>query len=194
MRMTRVVAVVSLIGTMAAASSGLVAGGAQDDACARALPGSLLEQIPNIYPSYRLIQVGDYSADVVQAEKKAHKGGACPGVAAGNFGGTHARDFAFLLVSPGKPALLVAATATEDKDWTFQELLDLGQDAPGRNYVRVVQPGRYEDRRAEAPASSKGWVSSYTTAFEGIAVGHFGSPGVGLFFTGDEWVHLRLRD
>ena len=194
MNMTRVAAVVSLVGTIAAASSGMVARGAQDDACTRAVPESLFEQIPSVYPSYRLIQAGDYSADVVKAEKKKHSGGACLGVAAGNFGGKHAKDFAFLLVSPGKPALLVAARSTEDKKWVFQELLDLGQDAPGRNYVRVVRPGRYEDRRAQAPANSSGWVGSYTSAFQGVAVGHFGSPGVGLFFTGSEWVHLRLGD
>jgi hypothetical protein len=158
------------------------------------VPQSLFEQIPGVFPSYRLIQAGDYSADVVKAEKKKHTGGACLGVAAGNFGGRHAKDFAFLLVAPGKPALLVAARSTENKEWAFQQLLDLGQDAPGRNYVRVVQPGKYEDRRAQAPANSRGWVSSYTSAFQGVAVGHFGSPGLGLFFTGSEWVHLRLGD
>jgi len=194
MNMTRIAAVVSLVGTIAAASSGPVARGAQDDACTQAVPEPLFKQIPSVFPSYRLIQAGDYSADVVKAEKKKHAGGACLGVAAGNFGGRHAKEFAFLLVSPGKPALLVAARSTEDKEWTFQELLDLGQDAPGRNYVRVVQPGTYEDRRAQAPANSTGWVSSYTSAFQGVAVGHFGSPGVGLFFTGSEWVHLRLGD
>ena len=100
MNMTRIAAVVSLLGTIGAASSGLVARGAQDDACTRAVPESLFEQIPSVFPSYRLIQAGDYSADVVKAEKK-HSGGACLGVAAGNFDGRHARDFAFLLVSPG---------------------------------------------------------------------------------------------
>lgn len=194
MSMTRIAAVVSLVGAIAAGSSGMVARGAQDDACTRAVPESLFEQIPRVFPSYRLIQAGDYSADVVKAEKKKHTGGACLGVAAGNFGGRHAKDFAFLLVSPGKPALLVAARSTEDKGWTFQELLNLGQDEPSRNFVRVVRPGRYEDRRAQAPANSIGWVSDYTSAFEGVAVGHFGSPGVGLFFNGTEWVHLRLGD
>ena len=194
MKMTRIAAVVGLVGTIAAASSGLVARGDQEDACMRAVPESVFEQIPSVFPSYRLIQAGEYSADVVKAEKKKHTGGACLGVAAGKFGGRHGKDFAFLLVSPGKPALLVVARSTEDKEWAFDELLNLGQDAPGRNYVHVVQPGRYEDRRAQAPASSRGWVSNYTSAFQGVAVGHFGSPGVGLFFTGSEWVHLRLGD
>jgi len=194
MNMTRIVTVVSLVGAIAAASSGLVARGTEDDACMRAVPESVFEQIPSVFPSYRLIQAGDYSADVVKAEKKKHTGGACLGVAAGNFEGRHAKGFAFLLVSPGKPALLVAARPTEDKEWAFEELLNLGQDAPGRNYVHVVQPGRYADRRAQAPANSSGWVGSYNSAFQGVAVGHFGSPGVGLFFTGSEWVHLRLGD
>ena len=69
LNMTRIAAVVSLVGTIAAASSGLVAGGAQEDACTRAVPESLFEQIPSVFPSYRLIQAGDYSADVVKAEK-----------------------------------------------------------------------------------------------------------------------------
>jgi len=194
MNMTRIAAVVSLVGTIAAASSGVVARSAQDDACMREVPESLFEQIPRVFPSYRLIQAGDYSADVVKAEKKKHSGGACLGVATGKFDGGHAKGFAFLLVSPGKPALLVAARSTEDKGWAFQTLLDLGQDAPGRNFVRVVQPGRYEDRRAQARAKSSGWVGNYTSAFQGVAVGHFGSPGVGLFFNGTEWVHLRLGD
>src|SRR5947209_17124675 len=131
MNLTRIAAVVSLVGTIAAASSGLVARGAQDDACTRAVPESLFEQIPSVYPTYRLIQAGDYSADVVKAEKKKHTGGACLGVAAGNFGGRHAKDFAFLLVSPGKPALLLAARPTEDKEWTCLYSLVVGQDVCG---------------------------------------------------------------
>ena len=194
MNITRIAAVVSLAGMIAAATGGLVAQDAKDDACLRAVPESLSGQIPSIFPTYRLIQAGDYSADVVKAEKKSHKGGPCLGIANGNFDGRNAKDFAFLLVSPGKPALVVAARSTEDKEWTFQELLKLGQDAPGRNYVDIAPPGKYEDRRAGSPGDAKGWTSNYVSAFQGVAVGHFGSPGVALFFNGSEWVRLRLGD
>ncbi|HEV8700369.1 MAG TPA: hypothetical protein VGV60_03750 [Candidatus Polarisedimenticolia bacterium] len=192
MNITRIAAVVSLVGMIAAATGPLVAGDAQEDACLRAVPESLSGQISSIFPSYRLIQAGDYSADVVKAEKKNHKGGPCLGVANGNFDGRNAKDFAFLLVSPGKPPLLVAARATADKGWTFQELLKLGQDAPGRNYVDIVPPGKYQDRLADRPGDSKGWTSNYVSAFQGVGVGHFGSPGVALFFNGTDWVRLRL--
>jgi hypothetical protein len=192
MNITRIAVVVTLVGMIAAAMGGLVAQDAKDDACLRAVPESLSGQIPSIFPTYRLIQAGDYSADVVKAEKKSHKGGPCLGIANGNFDGRNAKDFAFLLVSPGKPALVVAARATEYKEWTFQELLKLGQDAPGRNYVDIVPPGKYEDSRADSPGDSKGWTSNYVSAFQGVGVGHFGSPGVALFFNGTEWVRLRL--
>src|SRR5438093_803327 len=69
MRMTRIAAVVSLIGTIAAASGGLVARGAQDDACTRAVPDSVFAQVPSVDPAYRLIPDGDDSADVASAEK-----------------------------------------------------------------------------------------------------------------------------
>ena len=192
MSITRIAAVVSLVGMIAGAPGGLVAQDAKDDACLRAVPESLSAQIPGIFPTYRLIQAGDYSADVVKAEKKSHKGGPCLGIANGNFDGRNAKDFAFLLVSPGKPALVVAARATEDKQWTFQELLKLGQDSPGRNFVDIVPPGKYQDRRADGSGDSKGWASNYVSAFQGVGVGHFGSPGVALFFNGTEWVRLRL--
>ncbi len=192
MNRTTIAAVVSLVGMIAGASGALAAQDAADDACTRAVPEPLRAEIPRVFPSYRLIQADDYSADVVKAEKKKHKGGPCLGVAAGNFDGKNARDFAFLVVSPAKPALLVAARSTEDKGWSFQELLNLGQDAPGRNYVDVLQPGKYQDRRAEPARNSGGWVDSYASAFQGVVVGHFGSPGVGLFCNGNDWVHLRL--
>src|SRR5437879_1898535 len=121
MNMTRIAAVVSLLGMIAAAPSGLVAWGAQDDACTRAVPESLFEQIPSVFPSYRLIQAGDYSADVVKAEKKKHTGGACLGVAAGNFGGRHDQDLAFLLVLPGEAALRVVARTIGATGWTMLE-------------------------------------------------------------------------
>lgn len=193
MNRTKIAAVVSLAGALAAATGGLVAQDAKDDACLRAVPESLSGQIPSIFPTYRLIQAGDYSADVVKAEKKGHKGGPCLGIANGNFDGRNAKDFAFLLVAPGKPALVVAARATEDKEWTFQELLKLGQDSPGRNYVDIAPPGKYKDRHADSSGdSTKGWTTNYVSAFQGVAVGHFGSPGVALFFNGTEWVRLRM--
>ena len=192
MSITRIAVVVSLVGWIAASTGGPVAQDAKEDACLRAVPESLSGQIPSIFPTYRLIQAGDYSADVVKAEKKSHKGGPCLGIANGNFDGRNAKDFAFLLVSPGKPALVVAARSTEDKEWTFQELLKLGQDAPGRNYVDIAPPGKYEDRKAGSPGDAKGWTSNYVSAFQGVAVGHFGSPGVALFFNGTDWVRLRL--
>lgn len=191
MNIKRITVVVSLVGSIAAATGGLVAQDAKDDACLRAVPESLSGQIPSIFPTYRLIQAGDYSADVVKAEKKGHKGGPCLGIANGNFDGRNAKDFAFLLVAPGKPALVVAARATEDKEWTFQELLKLGQDSPGRNYVDIAPPGKYQDRLAENPGDSRGWTPNYVSAFQGVSVGHFGSPGVVLFFNGSEWVRLR---
>ena len=88
----------------------------------------------------------------------------------------------------------MAARATEDKGWTFQELLKLGQDPPGRNYVDIVPPGKYRDRRADHPGDSEGRTSDYVSAFQGVGVGHFGSPGVALFFNGSDWVRLRRGD
>src|SRR5205823_7685823 len=91
----RAVFTLVLVGGLALYSSLLYAGGS--DECARKFPKELLEAIQKPHPTLHFVKLDELADDDRQLWLKVHKS-KCPGIAAGDFDGTHRKQLVGLLL------------------------------------------------------------------------------------------------
>lgn len=118
-----------------------------EDPCKALLPPTLQKQMQREYPTWRLVTLTDLGDDDRQLWLNKH-GGACPGVAKGNFDGSARPQFALLLKADESRTLLKLVNAVMDRAKSYR-FTPLAEDIRFTYVIYGLPPGQYfavEDR------------------------------------------------
>ncbi|MBB5863531.1 hypothetical protein [Xanthomonas sp. 3058] len=179
--MRKVLAVLSLLVAPSAAAG---------DACHALLPGVLISQVTERFPSFRLPAVTDNLAEDV-AWSKEQSGNECLGAASADFDGDGTKDWLLGLTAKAGTGSSVIVALTRGDSWQLHKLAEW-PEGRSRLYVGAEKPGTY-DSLFDGPYEP-GEVSSFVCPHSVVVFGAAESSGVAYCYKAGKWQHTWISD
>jgi len=160
------------------------------DACHAPLPGALMTQVTERFPSFRLPAVTDNLAEDV-AWSKEQSGNECLGAATADFDGDGTKDWLLGLTAKKDTGSLVVVALARDEKWELHKLV-AWPEGRSRLYVSAEKPGTYASL-FDGPYEP-GEVSSFVCPHSVAVFGATESSGVAYCYKAGKWQHAWISD
>lgn len=161
------------------------------DACRAQIPESLAIVAAKNFPSFDLPLVADNLPEDIDYNIK-NGGSGCLGVAAGDFEGTGAQDYALALKRRNqKDSVTVIAILRNDK-WHFKTIST--GDLRMRLYISAVPAGRYDASGVAEDPKAHGELDALKCPHSGIVTGETESTGIVYCMVSGKWKHVVVQD
>ena len=166
-----------------------------EDACAKKLPSTLIDQLKARFPHHRVPVSSDNEPWAVSSDRRSG-GDGCLGIAKGDFDGDGTIDFVVLL-SPLADTISPLIVARGDSQTYRLDSLQVSTGPRRIFYVSALAPGRYKRTNIlsdDSVALEPGEVAVFESSRPGLVTGALEDGSVAFFYDGRRWVHVWLSD
>ncbi len=161
------------------------------DSCQAQIPRSLSDVLAKTFPGYRAPLEYDNAPDDI-AKNRSESGTGCLGVGIADFTGEEKKQYVLGLTAlKGSGGLAVIALPRKG-GWHFQKIRSGSEDARFRQFVEVVEPGRYQRSKSDRAALGPDERPLLDCPNSGARVGILGVSSVVYCFIDGRWLHVRI--
>jgi hypothetical protein len=163
------------------------------DSCQAQIPRSLANALTAAFPGYRTPLETDNAPEDIKYNR-AHGGTGCLGVGIADFTGEGKRDYLIGLSALKGSAGLAVVALPHKGGWHFQRIRSWAEDARYRQYVDVVEPGRYERTKAATAPLGSGEKQSLDCPYHGALIGTLEATRIVYCYEEGRWFHVWVSD
>jgi hypothetical protein len=172
-------------------SAGFAAAQGHADTCQEQIPRSLADLLAKTFPGYRAPLEYDNAPDDI-AKNRNEGGNGCLGVGIADFTGEGKKQYVLGLTAlKGSGGLAVIALPRKG-GWRFQKIRSGTEDARFRQYVDVVEPGRYERSQSSSGIMGTDEKPLLDCPNSGARVGTLGGSSLVYCYVDGRWLHVRI--
>jgi len=159
------------------------------DSCQAEIPRSLARAVTAAFPGYRTPLETDNAPEDIKYNQ-LHGGTGCLGVRTADFTGEDKKDYLIGLSALRGSGGLTVIALPKKGGWNFQRIQSWAEDARYRQYVDVVEPGRYERTEAATAPLGPGEKQSIDCPHWGALVGTIGASRIVYCYKDGRWIHV----
>lgn len=163
------------------------------DSCQAQIPRSLANALSAAFPGYRTPLETDNAPEDIQYSQ-VHGGNGCLGVATADLTGEGKKDYLLGLSALRGSGGLVVIALPRKGGWRFQRIRSWVEDARYRQYVEVVEPGRFDRTKARNTPLGLGERQSLDCPHWAARVGAIESTAIVYCFKDGQWLHVWVSD
>jgi hypothetical protein len=163
------------------------------DSCQAQIPRSLADTLTAAFPGYRTPLETDNAPEDIQYNQ-AHGGTGCLGVGTGDFTGEGKKDYLIGLSALKGSAGLAVVALPRKGGWQFQRIRSWAEEARYRQYVEVVESGRYERTQGATARLGPGEKQWMDCSHSGAMVGTVEATAIVYCYEGGRWLHVWVSD
>ena len=161
------------------------------DSCQAQIPRSLSDALAKTFPGYRAPLEYDNAPDDI-AKNRSDGGTGCLGVGIADFTGEGKKQYVLGLTAlKGSGGLAVIALPRKG-GWRFQKIHSGAEEARFRQFVDVVDPGRYDHSESTSAAPGPDERPFLDCSNSGAQVGTLGGSAWVYCYMDGRWFHVRM--